>query len=176
MQKAESPRFQNFGGETCGAVAVLLLCVRRTQKQGCCRQPCLLSQFDNLKPIQFGFFGFLGCFFPKSALSQGLGRSPMYNHSRSERGAKPRIYIPSCRGAGREAPQNPHTCEAQPRISYQLPDFALRRRSISYTGIPTRVMPMPISERTGLSISVLTSINAPPATPIAGTTGYSGTR
>ena len=133
------------------------------KKQGCRRQPCSLSVFYGLKPMQFGFFGSLGIFFPKKIPKSGCG-------------AKPRIYIPSCRGAGREATQNPHTCEAQPRISYQLPDFALRRRSISYTGIPTRVMPMPISERTGLSISVLTSINAPPATPIAGTTGYSGTR
>ena len=151
-------------------------CLRRAKKQGCRRQPCSLSVLDGLKPMQFGFFGFLGIFFPKKIPKWGMGRSPIYNGSRSGCGVKPRIYIPSCRGAGREAPQNPHTCEAQPRISYQLPDFALRRRSISYTGIPTRVMPMPISERTGLSISVLISINAPPATPIAGTTGYSGTR
>ena len=29
------------------------------------RQPCSLSMLDSLKPIQFGFFGFLGFFFPK---------------------------------------------------------------------------------------------------------------
>ena len=67
-------------------------CLRRAKKQGCRRQPCSLSVFDGLKPMQFGFFGFLGIFFPKKIPKWGMGRSPIYNGSRSGCGVKPRIY------------------------------------------------------------------------------------
>ena len=37
------------------------------RQKGCRAAAFLLSLFDSLKPIQSGFFGFLGCFFPKKA-------------------------------------------------------------------------------------------------------------
>ena len=37
------------------------------RQKGCRAAALLLSLFDNLKPTQSGFFGFLGCFFPKKA-------------------------------------------------------------------------------------------------------------
>ena len=59
------------------------------------RQPCLLSLFYSLKPMQFGFFGFLGSFFPKKLPKWGMGRSPIkiVPHV-GVRGAEPR-YLPS---------------------------------------------------------------------------------
>ena len=65
----------------CGAA----LCAPNT-KQGCRRQPCLLSMLDSLKPMQFGFFRVLrALFWGESALSGVWGSAP-------------HIY-PSCRGA-----------------------------------------------------------------------------
>ena len=72
----------------------------QTKKQGCRRQPCSLSPFDSLKPIQSGFFGSRGLF-PKKVPEWGLGRSPIYNGSGSGCGATPRIYFPLYRGMGR---------------------------------------------------------------------------
>ena len=113
---------QGVGADECERgvrAAAVPHCVRRTQKQGCRRQPCLLSIFDGLKPIQSGFFGFLGFFFPKknpkwgagrspayiSSRSGGMGRSPIYNSpSVGVRGAEPHKNRSSCRGAGRGAP------------------------------------------------------------------------
>ena len=65
-----------YAGTRGGGALAVPYCLRRAKKQGCRRQPCSLSVFDGLKPMQFGFFGFLGIFFPKSSLSQGAGRSP----------------------------------------------------------------------------------------------------
>ena len=100
------------------------LCAPNAKKQGCRRQPCLLSLLDSLYLIQFGFFGFLGSIFPKKLPKWGMGQSPIYNHrmvrargetphiyipSRSEREAEPRIYFFSHgRGMGRSPIYNRH--------------------------------------------------------------------
>ena len=74
-------------------------------KQGCQRQPCSLSMLDSLKPIQFGFFGSLGSFFPKKLPKSGCGVKPrIYTFPHvGVRGAEPREgRIP----AGCPAPQD----------------------------------------------------------------------
>ena len=48
------------------------------KKQGCRRQPFLLSMLDSLKPMQFGFFGSLGSLFPKKLPKSGRGVNPAY--------------------------------------------------------------------------------------------------
>ena len=58
------------------------------KKQGCRRQPCSLSMLDSIYLIQFGFFGSRGLL-GRKVPEWGLGRSPIYNGSRSGHGAKP---------------------------------------------------------------------------------------
>ena len=98
------------------------------KKQGCRRQPCSLSMLDSIYLIQFGFFGSRGLL-GRKVLEWGLGRSPIYNGSRSGHGAKPhKNLLPhvGVRGAqpryavlpaGRGAPPIPFPCGA--RIIYQ---------------------------------------------------------
>ena len=81
-------------------------------KQGCRRQPCSLSMLDSIYLIQFGFFGSRGLL-GRKVLEWGLGRSPIYNGSRSGHGAKPHKNRPSCRGAGRPAPLCRFPCGAR---------------------------------------------------------------
>ena len=81
-------------------------------KQGCRRQPCSLSMLDSIYLIQFGFFGSRGLL-GRKVLEWGMGRSPIYNGSRSGHGAKPHKNRPSCRGAGRPAPLCRFPCGAR---------------------------------------------------------------
>ena len=62
---------------------------------------------DSLKPIQFGFFGFLGNFFPKKLPKWGVGRSPIKT-------------VPHAGGAGREAPQRSSVEDSPPHIPYAV--------------------------------------------------------
>ena len=70
-------------------------------KQGCRAQPCLLSMLDSLKPMQFGFFGSLGFFFPKKNPKWGMGRSPIKA-------------FPLLSGCGAPSPANTVPCGAKP--------------------------------------------------------------
>ena len=71
-------------------------------KQGCQRQPCSLSMLDSLKPIQFGFFGSLGSFFPKKLPKSGCGVKPRIYNSRTvgARGGASHIYLFPWLGCG----------------------------------------------------------------------------
>ena len=83
-----------------------------SKKQGCRRQPCSLSTFDSLKPMQSGFFGSRGLF-PKKVLVSGCGVKPrIYTFPHvGVRGAEPREIVPP---AGRGAPSNPPTPAPEP--------------------------------------------------------------
>ena len=118
-------------------------------KQGCRRQPCSLSMLDSIYLIQFGFFGSRGLL-GRKVLEWGLGRSPIYNGSRSGHGAKPHKNRPSCRGAGRPAPLCRFPCGARSpadtvllrgadHISSFLTFFFMRCRSDSiFSASPAR--------------------------------------
>ena len=73
----------------CGAA----LCAPNT-KQGCRRQPCLLSMLDSPKPIQFVFFGSRGLFPKKVPSGARGGASHIFLFPWSGRGAAPHIYTP----------------------------------------------------------------------------------
>ena len=118
-------RARGASGRRCGRGAVLSA---PNKKQGCRRQPCSLSMLDSIYLIQFVFFGSRGLL-GRKVLEWGLGRSPIYNGSRSGHGAKPhKNLLPhvGVRGAqpryavfpaGRGAPPIPFPCGA--RIIYQ---------------------------------------------------------
>ena len=101
-------------------------------KQGCRRQPCSLSIFESLKPMQFGFFGFLGSFFPKKLPKSGCG-------------VKPRIYtFLLMSGCGARSPAIPFplrgaayfTISGEP--SHRLSPVTLFMRSTSEREAPQR--------------------------------------
>ena len=76
---------------------------RRAKSKAAVRQPCSLSTFDSLKPMQSCFFGSRGLF-PKKVLESGCGVNPrIYTFPHvGVRGAQPREIVPP---AGREAPR-----------------------------------------------------------------------
>ena len=86
MHVRRMPRRGSAGG--CGADGS-----RRAKSKAAVRQPCSLSTFDSLKPMQSGFFGSRGLF-PKKVLESGCGVKPrIYTFPHvGVRGAKPREY------------------------------------------------------------------------------------
>ena len=75
---------------------------RRAKSKAAVRQPCSLSTFDSLKPMQSGFFGSRGLL-GRKVLEWGMGRSPIKIRTNvGVRGAQPREIVPP---AGREAPR-----------------------------------------------------------------------
>ena len=88
-----------------GRSSVMWRRVRKHKNKAAVWQPCLLSLFDSLKPIQSGFFGSRGLF-PKKVLESGCGVKPrIYTFSLGRGvGQRPTYISPSCRGAGRGAP------------------------------------------------------------------------
>ena len=83
-----------YAGTRGGGALAVPCCLRQTKKQGCRRQPCLLSLLDRFYLTQFGFFGSLGFFFPKKNPKSGCG-------------VKPRIYTFPHVGAWGGAPNIP---------------------------------------------------------------------
>ena len=101
---------RRYGGGRVGRRAVAAPHrVRRTQKQGCLWQPCSLSMLDSLKPIQFGFFGSLGSFFPKKLPKSGCGVKPRIYNSRTvgARGGASHIFLIPVVGVWGSAPHIP---------------------------------------------------------------------
>ena len=89
------------GARGVGAGAVPC-CLHRTKSKAAVRQPCSLSTFDSLKPMQSGFFGSRGLL-GRKVLEWGMGRSPIKIRTNvGVRGAQPREIVPP---AGREAPR-----------------------------------------------------------------------
>ena len=86
------------------------------------RQPCLLSIFDNLKHIQFGFFGSWGLF-PKKVLESGCGVKPRIYNSRTvgARGGASHFSFFHGRGVGhRPTYLFPQSGRPVPRISVRI--------------------------------------------------------
>ena len=83
---------------------------RRAKSKAAVRQPCSLSTFDSLKPMQSGFFGSRGLF-PKKVLESGCGVKPrIYTFPHvGVRGAQPRYTVSL---AGRPAPRSPYPLRA----------------------------------------------------------------
>ena len=91
------------------------------RQKGCRAAAFLLSLFDSLKPMQSGFFWFLGAFSQKSTLSGAWGETPhihspmvgarggashIYLFNRLGRGAAPHIYLSPKSGCGARSPAN----------------------------------------------------------------------